>query len=395
MINAPELVKKLKSDDKTTKTAAIEVARKLSVTDRNELLRHINPNTLFKIISGRSKPVIDTSKVKIPAILKKQRQKTQKRENKVAQQTYGIYTVSDANFFPGVVANINSLRYHGCAATVAVIDIGLDLWMKNYLKEYSNVKLLDLTELMEQIRFTDIVSTDSPIMTGWAYKAFGIVHFDLFDCFTFIDADYLPLCDLEKELKPAAVEGQFLSTYDGENTWEKKHEDAIGVKPGKYVNINAGFITLSMKKYAYIIHEWRNLMTRKKPFGLWYGDQGALNAILDKYGIDKATVDRRIWNQTMLNTAMTRSGVVEKRGDMIFHKEVRQKIMGWHGTSWHKLWHQMGIDYYRKDKAEREKFYKDGHGKSPQAVVDIFREFLFMDKYNRKLKQQGYLIRVK
>ena len=52
-------------------------------------------------------------------------------------------------------------------------------------------------------------------MKGWAYKAFAIVHCHLFSKWTFIDADYLPLCNLEKELRPLIEDGHIISTEDG------------------------------------------------------------------------------------------------------------------------------------------------------------------------------------
>ncbi len=123
---------------------------------------------------------------------------------------------------------------------------------------------------------------------------------------TFIDGDYLPLCNLEVELRPMIEQGQFISTEDGANTWNQTHEEAMGVRPGTYVNINAGFISLDMEVYGAIMHEWRNLMTRRKPFDLWYGDQGALNAILDKWSVKKHTLNKVLWNQTWLNESMAK-----------------------------------------------------------------------------------------
>ncbi|MEO1450784.1 MAG: hypothetical protein AAFV07_14740 [Bacteroidota bacterium] len=310
---------------------------------------------------------------------------------------YGIYTVGDENFFAGVVAAINALRYYGYSGPVAVIDIGFQEWMVDYLRQFESVRVLSIEPVKRQTRFTDVCSEDSPVMQGWAYKAFSIVHYDLFDQWTFIDADYLPLCNLEKELRPFIQQGKFVSTEDGVNNWDAKHEAAIGVAPGAYMNINAGFVSLDMEVHGAIVHEWRNLMTRRKPFDLWYGDQGALNAILDKYDVEKFTVEKTLWNQTWLNESMAREGqceLMEKAGcKVVWYHTMDQRIMGWHGVGWHKLWHQIGIDHYRKDRPdERERFYVECQGKSPAAIVEIFRFFLFMDTFNTSLARTGHLL---
>ena len=322
--------------------------------------------------------------------------------NNMTKQTtenedYGIYTLGDDNFFAGIVASINSLRYHNYHGPIAVIDIGYEEWMYDYLSSYDNVSVLDIKPVCKDIRFVDVLSDECPVMKGWAYKAFSILYYNLFENWTFIDGDYFPMCNLESELKPKIEQGFFVCTEDGSNTWEEHHMDAIGVKPGNYLNINAGFISLNMNKYGYIIHEWRNLMTRYKPFDLWYGDQGALNAILDKYEVEKTCVNKVLWNQTWMNTEMVAENKcrLRKDGDDIFvlYEPLNSKIMGWHGMLWYKLWHQIGIDHYRKDnEEERSKFYRECQRKSPQAIVEVFRNFLFMNTYNKRLTQKDHLL---
>lgn len=310
---------------------------------------------------------------------------------------YGIYTVGDDNFFAGIVAAINSLRFHGYWGPIAVLDIGFEAWMVSYLNDYANVGVLDIEPVKENQRFTDVKTDENPVMKGWAYKAFGILHYDLYDQWTFIDADYLPLCNLEAELRPLIAQGHFVSTEDGNNTWDERHADAMGVKPGDYMNINAGFISLDMKVHGSIIHEWRHLMTRKKPFDLWYGDQGALNAVLDKWEVPKYTLDKVLWNQTWLNKAMAVENQCFLRGEgkglHVWYAPKEARIMGWHGAGWHKLWHQIGIDHYRKHAPEeRLRFFFECEGQSPTAIVEIFKFFMFMGDYNQPLTRADHLL---
>jgi hypothetical protein len=306
-------------------------------------------------------------------------------------EDYGIYTAADANFFPGVVVQINALRLHGYVGTLAVIDTGLDDWMRQYLME-RNVTIINL-DFLADIRFTDVRSDETAGMRGWSFKAFGIMHSRLFRNFTFMDADYIPLSNPEAELRSRIEAGEFLCTEDGWNTWDERHEEAIGVVPGKYMNINAGFFSASMDHHGAVLQEWRNLMTRRKPFDLWYGDQGALNAILDKYSVPKILVgDKSQWNQTWENEEFARQKVVtiESRSPPVMRFRDGRRIFGWHGCGWHRYWHGIGIDHYRTDTSEIQRMRRECRTKVPKAVLDLFRDLLFHDD---DLEISGHLLR--
>ena len=75
---------------------------------------------------------------------------------------FGVYTAADCNFFAGVVASINSLRFHGYVGPVAVIDTGLESWMREYLCGYEHVSVLSLEPLRQSVRFTDVISDEQP-----------------------------------------------------------------------------------------------------------------------------------------------------------------------------------------------------------------------------------------
>lgn len=303
---------------------------------------------------------------------------------------YGIYTAADDNFFPGVVVQLNSLRRHGYEGPLAVIDTGLEPWMIGYLNA-RGATVINM-DFAKDIRFTDVVSEETAGMRGWSFKAFGILEADLFETFTFIDADYIPLCNVERELSDRLDRGQFLGTEDGSNTWDARHTEAVGVRAGTYVNINAGFFSASLREHRYVLEEWRNVMTRRKPFDLWYGDQGALNAILDKYSVPKIYVGRKEdWNQTWLNESLARDGLihVESLTPPILRHQDGRRIFGWHGCGWYRYWHCIGIDHYREDPKEIEHMRQECAGKVPQAVLDVFRTLLFQDN---DFKQVGPLL---
>ena len=86
---------------------------------------------------------------------------------------YGIYTAADQNYFAGVVASINSMRFHGYRGPMAVMDTGLEPWMRDYLAGYDGVTLLSLDLLRRSTRFTDVRSDESPVSRGNSFKWFG------------------------------------------------------------------------------------------------------------------------------------------------------------------------------------------------------------------------------
>src|SRR5262249_4282272 len=137
---------------------------------------------------------------------------------------YGIYTAADYNFFPGVVVQLNALRSHGYRGKLAVIDTGLEPWMRDYLtKNGATIVALDF---VKSLRYTDVLSEEPAGMRGWSFKAFGIMHARLFKRFTFIDGDYIPLCNLQQALDHRIERGEFLCTEDGANTWNAAHTEA-------------------------------------------------------------------------------------------------------------------------------------------------------------------------
>jgi hypothetical protein len=301
--------------------------------------------------------------------------------------SYGIYTGGDREFFPGMVAAINALRWFGCGAPIAVLDNGLDPWMSEYLAGFSDVHVCDLRPLADVTRYTDVCSDESPVLLDYGFKAFGILHFNLFDRFTFIDADLLPLCDFEAALTPMIERGEFVSAEDGTNEWDDWHAAAIGVEPGIYVNINAGFFSLSMHHHAGIMHEWCHLMTRRKAMDRLFADQGALNVILDKRAVPKTALEPEFWNQTGLHHSMTRNGEVDHEGDAFVHLPTGRRINSWHTAGCPKLWQQLGVDFTGRDPEEVERVREESEGANPDVIVSAFRHFLHLDQFQQSVAE--------
>ena len=202
------------------------------------------------------------------------------------------------------------------------------------------------------------------------------------------------MCNLETEIAPLLSSDEVVCTEDGQNCWGTDHEQAVGVAPGWYTNVNAGFLSFNTADHRRILCEWRNLMTRRKPFDLWHGDQGAINAVMDKYAVKKRMLEKKLWNQTHLNGEMAERGDVEQCGDILRLRPTGQRIFAWHGTGWHKLWHCIGIDHYRENANERQRFFEECQGKVPTPVAEHFKRFLFLDQYNQRLVKDGFRLRL-
>lgn len=293
--------------------------------------------------------------------------------------SYGIYTGGERAFFPGLVAAINALRWYGCRAPFAVFDVGLDPWMQDYLRGFADVQVCDLRPLAQVTRYTDVHMEASPVLCDCGFKAFGIVHVNCFERFTFMDADLLPLCDLEAALDPLIGDGAFVSVEDGWNDWEAWHAENIGVAPGPQPNVNSGLFSLSMAHHAAIMHEWCHLHTRRRAMDRLFADQGALNVVLDKYGVPKLALERELWSQAGLNQSMAAAGEVGRHGDELVHLPSGRRLGAWHTAGCAKLWQQAGVDFTGRSPDEIEAIRRQSEGTSPLPVVEVFDHFLRLD----------------
>ena len=114
-------------------------------------------------------------------------------------------------------------------------------------------------------------------------------------------------------------------------------------------------------------------------------------------GFGKVTLAKVLWNQTWLNHEMARENrclLIREPDDIhVWYEPKNARIMGWHGAGWYKLWHQAGIDHFRKgDAVERKRFYQECQNKSPWPIVELFEYFLFLDQFQVQLKRNGHLL---
>lgn len=295
---------------------------------------------------------------------------------------YGIYTCSDFSYFSGAVVALKALRLHGYQDDFAVIDVGLYPWMISYLVDHGAIVIpMGWTR---RFRYTDVLTDVNPTDEGLAYKPFGIYHAKLFKNITYIDADYIPLCNIKEHVYDRMVDGDFLAINEvGLNRWGERQHAFCGVKPEiEYPTINAGFINFSLDHYDFVLEEWRNIMTRRGHHDQWCADQGALNAILDKYEIEKVQVgDKLQWNQTGIGTLASGDDIlINGLNPPTVSFNDGRRIYGWHGSGGYRYWNCIGIDHVRP-RGEAEEHYRkcQNHYHTPPNIIGLFKYLLFFD----------------
>ncbi len=286
---------------------------------------------------------------------------------------YGIYTGGDRRFYPGLVAAVNALRHYGCEAPIAIFDLGLTSTMRRRLASVPEVRVLDMRPVIEAHSYVDS-DVGNPVLDSYGFKVFGILHYSLFDSFTYFDADFLPLCNLETHLLPQILRGELLMSEDGVNHWTESIAALVNGKSGSFINFNAGFFSMSLVPFRRLLVEWGRLMSRRAVTRRMFTDQGPLNAAMNGLSIQPTSLNPYLWNQTWVSSGMAAEGLVIRSRDRLVYAPSKERICSWHGCGVRKLWHlsQVGpVFENRVVDAWRSKC----EPYAPKAVIEIFKDF--------------------
>jgi len=186
-----------------------------------------------------------------------------------------FYTVSDAGFFPGTAALLNSLRLSGHREELVVLDNGLTSAQRRRLAQHSTVVdrpagLIDSAYFAKPYPF--------------ALGATGTV--------VLIDSDMIVARSLAQPLALAG-EGKICLFPDppvDQGRWFAEWEKGFQLSnpPRHQTYVNAGFVALSVHHWPQFLERWstacsfipagRHFTRENQPFR--DGDQDALNAIL-------------------------------------------------------------------------------------------------------------------
>lgn len=196
-----------------------------------------------------------------------------------------FYTVTTADYFPGLVALLNSLRLTGHQQELIVLDDGLTSAQRERLEPH--VTLVELPGFQPGL---PVLKKTFPDLIAHA----GVV--------VQIDSDMIVTSSLDPQLAQAAS-GRLVLFPDHESSrdrWFAEWEEGFGLAgpPRRQTYLNAGFVALSIEHWPDLLPRWRQACElispervavlpgflprrtamAREPF--WAADQDALNAIL-------------------------------------------------------------------------------------------------------------------
>jgi hypothetical protein len=186
-----------------------------------------------------------------------------------------FYTVSDAAYFPGTVALLNSLRLTGNGEELIVLDNGLTGEQRRRLAGHATV--VDLPDTSDKHPYT---LKPFPFLVG----ATGVV--------VLIDSDMIVTASLEPTIRRAEA-GRICLFPDDENSWDRWFPDwqrqlSLTSPPRRQIYLNSGFLAFSTDRWPGLLKRWWNACamvpsdlvgtTEDNPFA--QTDQDVLNAIL-------------------------------------------------------------------------------------------------------------------
>ena len=187
-------------------------------------------------------------------------------------------TVSDAGFFVGTVALLNSLRLTGNAGRIVVVDRGLTDRQRALLEPHASVLATGV----------DLAAIDPWLLkpVSAALVTDGIV--------LLVDSDMIVTASLSKAVE-AARAGKIFAYPDHWTAVQRRFaewEQLLGlerpVRSGQ-TYVNAGFVAFSRDAWPHLLDRLAELCRRIPPetvrqgardLPLWAGDQDALNALL-------------------------------------------------------------------------------------------------------------------
>lgn len=187
-----------------------------------------------------------------------------------------FYTVTDARFFPGTVALINSLRLVGHEEPIVALDNGLTAAQRDRLEA-----VVSVVEAPDDARLkSPLTLKPFPLLIG----AKGTV--------VIIDSDIIVAASVAPALALAA-EGRICLYPDlpeEQERWCSEWRELFSLSrpPRRQTYVNSGFVAFSVEHWPNLLEDWweacgaipadQVFTAEDQPFR--YGDQDALNAIL-------------------------------------------------------------------------------------------------------------------
>ena len=187
-----------------------------------------------------------------------------------------FFTVSNAGYFPGTVALLNSLRLTGNPGELVVLDVNLSRGQKDVLAPHCS-----LVKVPHEIAINPLLLKAFPALLTVS----GVV--------VIIDSDIIVTGSLSRAVDRAR-DGKVCVYPDTDSRrWFSEWSELFGLAGPlrRQTYVNSGFVTFSPERWPELLHRWQSLsehiessQTRAggaaRDTPLWDGDQDAFNALL-------------------------------------------------------------------------------------------------------------------
>ncbi len=191
-------------------------------------------------------------------------------------QQITFYTVADANYFPGLVAMVNSLRLNGHDDRLLVLDCGLSPAQRSVLGSQCDFHIVDRTTLGSPFMFQPYVA-----------------KLGLEGVIVFIDSDVIVTSSLEPFLELARAGKIFAMTAPSADRCHPAWTEMFGLQGelrDDQAYVNMGLVGFSATRYSKLLDRWWELCEPISARGdvgvkgnrgpLVYWDQDVFNALL-------------------------------------------------------------------------------------------------------------------
>jgi hypothetical protein len=256
--------------------------------------------------------------------------------------TTTFYTVSNARYFPGTVALLNSLRLTGNAGELVVLDAGLTAAQRGRLDPHTTVLDVPHDVAMNPLLLKAYPASLAPS---------GVV--------VVIDGDIIVTGSLSETLDRAAAGAICVYPDTASERWFREWQELFGLTAPlrREPYVNSGFVAFSVEAWPTLLTRWEAAATaiptertraggalQATPF--WDGDQDALNALLMSE-IPRGALALLPGDEAPMSFAQRRRLTIRDRERLVCVHEGRETVLvhsagepkPWHPDGWrHGMW---------------------------------------------------------
>jgi hypothetical protein len=261
-------------------------------------------------------------------------------------ENFIFLTVTDNNFFTGTLSTINSILHHHPMAKIIVVDYdsgskkGLSYNQKSFLNLKENITIYDKKDFLNGDR----------VIGGWqakTYVTYDLLKKDEAKIIISIDSDCFIMDDLNDVIKLCLIDGKIRGGKDGDgkiyyNNEYKAYDLPVDCIYNKYMSTAIYFVPNNEinKNIFSKAAEYTNKAIygpQKEKIYPGYGDQGVLNAVIDKCtnGENVEFIENEIWS---MHWVYDHINLYLKNGKIINQTFFDKPMRAFHTPARTKMW---------------------------------------------------------